>query len=389
MDGDGNYLARYNLGPREKRKVTWEGFVALFYHPRIFSNQKADAIPPELISSYTGAAKYWEVEDPVIITQAQKLFNPKSLAVKNAEAIFKFVTDHLSYDYSKLSSGDLTRLGSVTALEENDTAVCMEFTDLFIALARAAGIPTREINGFAYTADESHRPLSLRLQGGDVLHAWPEVYLPGNGWTMVDPTWSATSGSNYFSVFDLSHIAFVIKGSSSEYPLPAGSYKASPEQRDVKVSFSTDISAIGQLPQLSIEIDFPLLSVSPFPTVGVVRVYNISNVTAFNAQIFFESNLLKIDGEKTVNLGTIPPGGTVETKARLIPQSPTTRGKQKLIVELSASSFSGEKISAFTEGRTTINPLYFPLPPLYLIILIVGVILFSYLSRTLLKNLRT
>ena len=264
----------------------------------------------------------------------------------------------------------------------------MEYTDLFIALARAVGIPAREVNGFAYTADESHRPLSLRLQGGDVLHAWPEVYLPDSGWVMIDPTWSSTSGEDYFSVFDLSHIGFVRRGSSSEYPLPAGSYKAGLGQRDVRVSFSTEVSAVEQSPQLSIEVVFPFLSVSPFPNKTTIRVKNSSNIAAFNTQITLTSSLLKIDGEKTLNLGTIPPGGTAETKVCLIPESFRTRGEQRLAVELSALSFAGEEMSASAEGKTTVNPLYLPLPLSHLVVLAVGIILSGHLGRFLMKTLR-
>lgn len=388
VDGDENYLARYNLGPREKKEVTWEGLVALFYYPRSFSNQKTDAIPPNLINSYTRAAKYWEVEDSAVASQAQKLFDPKLSAAKNAQRIFDFVTDHLSYDYSKLQTGDLTRLGARTALQESDKAVCMEYTDLFIALARAAGIPAREVNGFAYTADESHRPLSLRLQGGDVLHAWPEVYLPDSGWVMADPTWSSTSGGDYFSVFDLSHIAFVVKGSSSEYPLPAGSYKPGPGQRNVRVSFSEEVSAVEQPPQLSIEIGFPPLSVSPFPTVAIIQVRNSSNTAAFNTQIALTSSLLRIDGEKTISLGRIPPGGRAKTKVRLTPENFGTKGEQQLTIELSASAFSGEEVHGFAEGKTTINPLYLPLPLPHLATLVVAAALSSRLGRFLWKTLR-
>ena len=49
----------------------------------------------------------------------------------------------------------------------------MEFTDLFVAIARAAGIPARESVGYAYTTNSRLRPLSLVT---DVLHAWPEYY---------------------------------------------------------------------------------------------------------------------------------------------------------------------------------------------------------------------
>jgi transglutaminase-like putative cysteine protease len=51
--------------------------------------------------------------------------------------------------------------------------VCLEFTDLFIAIARAAGIPAREIDGFGYTQNAINRPISI---DEDILHAWPEYY---------------------------------------------------------------------------------------------------------------------------------------------------------------------------------------------------------------------
>ncbi|GAI19887.1 unnamed protein product, partial [marine sediment metagenome] len=64
-------------------------------------------------------------------------------------------------------------MGALKALNSKNPVVCMEFTDLFIALCRAAGIPVREVNGYAHTNNPKLRPLSLTL---DVLHAWPEYY---------------------------------------------------------------------------------------------------------------------------------------------------------------------------------------------------------------------
>ncbi len=389
IDSDGNYLARYNLGPKEKKEVVWEGLVALFYYPRVFTDQKVEALPRELVERYTKEDKYWEVKDKALAAQAERLFNSKLTAVENAKKVFEFVINYLSYDYSKLTTGDLTRLGAAAVFQENNKAICMEFTDLFITLSRAVGIPARELNGFAYTADNSNRPLSLRLQGGDILHAWPEIYLPDSGWVMVDPTWSSTSGSDYFSVFDLAHIAFVRKGISSSYPLPAGSYKTGPRQRDVKVLFSKDVSALKNLPQLSVEVTFPLLSISPFPTTALIKIQNTSNVASFETELFLTSNLLGIGEEEPLSLGIVPPGGTVETKVKLTPESFYTKGRQKLSVDLWAASFSGEKVTAFTEGETTVHPLYFPLPPLYLLTLVTGAFAFAYLGRSLTKSIRS
>ena len=50
---------------------------------------------------------------------------------------------------------------------------------LFIALARAVGIPAREVRGLVYLGDD------IQGFGG---HVWSEVSI-GNSWVAVDPTW--------------------------------------------------------------------------------------------------------------------------------------------------------------------------------------------------------
>ena len=130
-------------------------------------------------------------------------------------------------------------MGAVNALQNPDSAICMEFTDLFITLARAAGIPAREINGFAYTENPKIQPLSLV---NDVLHAWPEYYDNElNAWIPVDPTWGSTTGGvDFFNKLDLRHFTFVIHGKNDSIPYAAGSYKlGSNPQKDVFVTFGT------------------------------------------------------------------------------------------------------------------------------------------------------
>src|SRR5215471_1267718 len=58
-------------------------------------------------------------------------------------------------------------------------AACGEFSELFVAMARALGLPARTVTGMAF-ADGSF--------GG---HAWVEVYV--DRWIEIDPTW----GTNY------------------------------------------------------------------------------------------------------------------------------------------------------------------------------------------------
>ncbi len=61
---------------------------------------------------------------------------------------------------------------------------CNEHTALYVALARALGIPARIAVGLAYVRG---------IQGAFYYHAWPEVYLEDGGrglWLPVDPTFN-------------------------------------------------------------------------------------------------------------------------------------------------------------------------------------------------------
>lgn len=222
-DDDGNWLAEYNLSPRERVDVKVLGKVELFSSPR-------DLTPPNesRLGQYLGEKKYWEVNTPAIKKLAQSLKTPQN--------IYNYVVGALTYDYKRVNP-TTDRKGALAALSSPSSAICLEFSDLFVALARAAGIPAREVNGYAYTENPSLQPLSLVA---DVLHAWPEYWDSNKKtWIPVDPTWgNTTGGSDFFTKFDLRHFTFVIHGGDSEKPYPPGSYKLGPNpQKDVFVSF--------------------------------------------------------------------------------------------------------------------------------------------------------
>jgi transglutaminase-like putative cysteine protease len=68
---------------------------------------------------------------------------------------------------------------------------CNEHTQLFVALARAAGVPARIASGVAY------------VDGKFYYHAWPEVWL--RSWVAVDPTFGQFPAG-------ASHLRFVLGG---------------------------------------------------------------------------------------------------------------------------------------------------------------------------------
>ena len=228
VDSDGNWLAHYTMGSRDRLDITAKGSVQLFGSPRKLLVQA-----PENLSNNLLSTQYWQTDNPNIQNLANQLKTPKN--------IYDFVTDSLTYDYDRVRP-NVQRYGASKALENPSSAICMEFTDTFIAIARSAGIPAREINGFAYTENPEIQPLSLVA---DVLHSWPEYWDEKRGiWVPIDPTWgSTTNGADYFSKLDLRHFTFVIHGENPTMPFSPGSYKLGPNpQKDVFVSF-------GQLPE--------------------------------------------------------------------------------------------------------------------------------------------
>lgn len=241
VDQDGNWIAVYDLSSRQRIDVTVSGAVQIFASYRNFTKPTNQELNADLAET-----EYWQVNDPKIQALASQLKTPK--------AIYDYVSKNLHYDVARVQP-NVQRMGAIGALENPNQAICMEFTDLFIALARAAGIPAREINGYAYTENPDVEPLGLVA---DVLHSWPEYYDRQKGvWIPVDPTWGSTTGGvDFFNKLDLRHFAFVIHGQSSREPYPPGSYKLGPNpQKDVYVSF-------GQLPDNRISI--PNVKLEPF-----------------------------------------------------------------------------------------------------------------------------
>lgn len=226
VDNDGNWLASYYLGPASRLDIVATGSAAVFLQPIL-----PISTVPNMTDS-TAGNQLWNIKDQEIRRQANSLSTP--------ESIYNFVRQYLLYDPGK-SKNNPRRQGATAVLANHFSAICLDFTDLFVTLARARGIPAREIEGYAYTNDLAYQPRSLNK---DVLHAWPEYY--DNGWHAIDPTWAnTTGGDDYFSIFDLDHIALAIHSESPTLPYPAGVYRVGETTKDVEfvpVNMALDVN---------------------------------------------------------------------------------------------------------------------------------------------------
>jgi transglutaminase-like putative cysteine protease len=292
-DKDGNWLAEYNLSPSQTIEVKAIGKARINFTP------KQETVEPAELKEYLKEKPYWQTQNPEIKKLAQQLKTPR--------AIYQYVVDSLNYDFSRVTD-NLSRAGAVGVLENPESAVCLEFTDLFVAIARSAGIPAREIDGFANTRNSLERPLSLRK---DVLHAWPEYYdSEKKTWIMIDPTWGNTTGGvDYFDVLDFDHFAFVKKGLDSDYPVPAGGYKLSRDGgKDVNVSFGQTFETV-EKKEIGIVMSdqfFPGAKVK-----GIARVKNSGNTISNEEEILISSTSLA-PGTRNIVVGEIPPFGYVD-----------------------------------------------------------------------------
>jgi transglutaminase-like putative cysteine protease len=81
----------------------------------------------------------------------------------------------------------------VAEVLELRAGVCQDFAHLFIAAARAMGVPARYVSGYIHVPGEGGV-----MEGAS--HAWAEAWVPGAGWVGFDATHPVRAGENHVRV---------------------------------------------------------------------------------------------------------------------------------------------------------------------------------------------
>jgi len=79
---------------------------------------------------------------------------------------------------------------------------CRDFAVLFVDAVRSLGFGARIASGYLYDPDRD----AVGSSGAGSTHAWADVYLPGAGWIMFDPTNRSVGGFNLIPVAVARHI---------------------------------------------------------------------------------------------------------------------------------------------------------------------------------------
>lgn len=211
IDADNNIIASYTLQSQQKITVSTDILAEVRYlnYDLARSGQLGD-IPRDLKSKYTKASQYWNSDNPVLRQKSESLVKGKKNVAEMVQAINNYVIETLDYNNEKIKYN--VRQGSLEAFKNPNNAVCLEYSDLTIAMLRAAGIPARMPVGYGYSGN-----LKQSTSVSDSLHSWVEAYIPNVGWINMDPTWGEKF--NNFGISDIDHFAFAVWGASDSEPV--------------------------------------------------------------------------------------------------------------------------------------------------------------------------
>jgi len=328
VDEDGNWLASYSLSGNQKLNVEATGKVKIFSQP-----QKNFFLPSqETLEKNLQEQKYWSIKHPLVQDTASQL--------KSSKDIYQFVVSHLGYDFDRVKEG-AERRGALGALGEPEKSICMEFTDLFITLARASGIPAREANGYAYTTNPKLQPLSLIA---DVLHSWPEYWDEEKKvWVPVDPTWEKTTGGvDYFDKTDLNHFVFAIHGLHSELPAPVGSYRAEENGKNIQVDFGK----FENVSDTKIEVEFalPKTIFTGIKTRGEIIIHNLGPAAIYHLPTQISGENLGVSALSNEEIILIPPFGKQSIPVEIVSENWLKIGQANIKLSLDGQVFQQKLI---------------------------------------------
>ncbi len=140
-----------------------------------------EPVIPREIQRHLAPTPALQADHPEIVERARAITQGKLDAAAKAEAIYEWVHAHVEKEMT-------VSLPSALDVLRTLKGDCNEHTYLFVALARAAGVPAVIKVGLAYH------------QGAFYYHAWPAAYV--GDWVELDPTWGQP-------LVDATHLALV------------------------------------------------------------------------------------------------------------------------------------------------------------------------------------
>lgn len=139
---------------------------------------KVDKEPklPKKIKPYLGETAFIPTGGAVKKIADEVSTGKKGIAEK-ALAVYNWVVDNTFRDPDVKGCG----VGDVDQMLAKRGGKCVDISSVYVSIARASGVPAREVFGVRLGRDEG---VSDMTKGH---HCWAEYYVPGAGWVPTDP----------------------------------------------------------------------------------------------------------------------------------------------------------------------------------------------------------
>ncbi|MEM8667106.1 MAG: transglutaminase-like domain-containing protein [Planctomycetota bacterium] len=125
--------------------------------------------PSEPRESLTASTKRWPANNEDLRALAGRITQGKTTNEDKVQAILEWLKPGAHIRYRGQTG---SRWGTEHVFKQG-YGHCWDFSDCFVTLARAAGVPSRQVAGWLY---------------GSSGHVWAEYFREGVGWQQVDPT---------------------------------------------------------------------------------------------------------------------------------------------------------------------------------------------------------
>ncbi|OGT29548.1 MAG: hypothetical protein A2W28_07165 [Gammaproteobacteria bacterium RBG_16_51_14] len=106
---------------------------------------------------------------------ALSVTNDKQMISEKARAVYRWVVENMTRDPDVKGCGT----GEVEIQIVKRSGKCADISSVFVSIARAAGVPAREVFGLRLGKKDDED-----MTGGH--HCWSEFYVPGYGWVPAD-----------------------------------------------------------------------------------------------------------------------------------------------------------------------------------------------------------
>ena len=116
---------------------------------------------------------------------AAYLIEPAKNDREKARAIFRWITENIDYNVEVFFKGGSGATNSEDVLKSRKS-VCYGYSDLFLSLAREAGLQAVRISGYG----KGYGYVPGKNFTGPANHAWNAVMINGS-WYLMDSTWGA------------------------------------------------------------------------------------------------------------------------------------------------------------------------------------------------------